>query len=173
MDTKFRRVVTGHDSNGKAVVIFDGEAPKIRRPTPEIVSTLMWTTDQSPASNAGAKDSGDRDVGIAPPPHGSVFRVVEFKPEGSAAGEAKDLRYLGNSGAHQPEGARHPGMHKTDSIDYALILAGEIDMLLDDTEVHLKAGDIVIQRGTVHAWANRGTVPCVIAFVLIGAEPAP
>jgi len=84
------------------------------------------------------------------------------------------LDYLSKAGgAEQPEGARHPGMHKTNSIDYALIMEGEIDMLMDDTEVHLQAGDVVVQRGTVHAWANRGSAPCKIAFILIDAVPAP
>ena len=166
-----RRVVTGHDAGGKAVVLFDGAAPKVRNPSKVIESTLMWTTDATPASNAGDADAGDRDIGIGPSDGGSIFRVVEFRPDGD---DPSDLDYIGKSGgAHAPEGARHPGMHKTDSVDYAVVMSGEIDMLLDEEEVHLTAGDVVVQRGTVHAWANRGTEPCVIAFVLIDAVPAP
>ena len=164
-------VVTGHDRSGKAVVLFDSDAPKVKRPSKIIESTLLWTTDGTPVNNTGDADLGDRDIGIGPPLDGTVFRIVEFWPEGEGA---SDLDYIGKAGgAHAPEGARHPGMHKTDSIDYAVVMTGEIEMLLDDSEVHLKAGDVVVQRGTVHAWANRGTEPCRIAFILIGAEPAP
>ncbi|MDP6644164.1 MAG: cupin domain-containing protein [Rhodospirillales bacterium] len=168
-----RRVVTGHDESGKAVVIYDGDAPNVKRPTSEIESTLFWVTDKSPADNSGDEDTGNRDVGIAPGPGGAIFRVVEFGPEGGAASE-DELEYLSKvGGAERPEGARHPGMHKTNSIDYAIIMSGEIDMLLDGSEVHVKAGDVIVQRGTVHAWANRGSEPCKIAFILIDADPVP
>ena len=164
-----RRVVAGHDADGKAIILMDGDAPKIKNPTDDIESTLIWTTDASPASNAGTVDAGDRDIGIAPPPQGSVFRIIEFGPEGAEGNAAHG--YIGQAGAIQPEDARHPGMHKTHSVDYAIIMTGEIDMLLDESEVHLKAGDVVVQRGNNHAWANRGDKPCKIAFVLIGADP--
>jgi len=167
-----RRVVTGHDENGKAVVIYDGDAPNMNNPTRQIESTLFWVADSTPADNAGDEDTGNRNVGIAPGPGGSIFRVVEFGPEGDSEVSNDELAYLSKAGgAEQPEGARHPGMHKTNSIDYAVVMEGEIDMLLDDTEVHVKAGDVVVQRGTVHAWANRGTEPCKIAFILIDAVP--
>ena len=153
-----RRVVTGHDDNGKAVVIFDGDAPNVKSPTSGIESTLFWVNETTPADNSGSEDSGNMDVAIAPGPGGAIFRVVEFGPEGDGEVSQDELDYLSKAGgAEQPEGARHPGMHKTSSIDYAVIMEGEIDMLMDDTEVHLQAGDVVVQRGTVHAWANRGT----------------
>ena len=169
-----RRVVTGHDDNGKAVVIFDGDAPNVKNPTSGIESTLFWVNNATPADNSGSEDAGNADVPIAPGPGGAIFRVGEFGPEGDGAESEDELDYLSKAGgAEQPEGARHPGMHKTNSIDYALIMEGEIDMLMDDTEVHLQAGDVVVQRGTVHAWANRGSAPCKIAFILIDAVPAP
>ncbi len=165
-----RRVVAGHDEHGKAIVLFDGEATNTRRPTKEIESTLLWVTDSSPARNDGRSDAANRTIGIAPPKHGSIFRVVTFAPEGSEH-DAGAMSYLARSGAEQKEGARHPGMHLTHSVDYAIIMRGEIDMILDDTEVHLRAGDVVVQRGNNHAWSNKGSEPCTIAFVLIDADP--
>ena len=127
----------------------------------------------TPADNSGDADKGDVDVGIPPPTSGSNFRVVEFQPEGSmAASENTESEGLTNMGATTPDGARHPGMHRTESIDYPVIMSGEIDMLLDDSEVHLRAGDVVVQRGTYHAWANRGSEPCRVALILIDADPA-
>ena len=169
-----RRVVTGHDASGRAVVLIDGAAPnaKLRRAT-GLTSTLLWVTDRSPADNAGSADAAEREIGVAPPPRGSIFRVVDFPPAADfgAVDNAAMLREMGI--ALGQGGARHAGMHRTKSIDYAVVISGEIDMLLDDSEVHLKAGDVLVQRGTNHAWVNRGRENCRIAFVLIDAkEPA-
>jgi len=169
-----RRVVTGHDASGKAVVLIDGAAPnaKLRKAT-GLTSTLLWVADRSPADNSGSADAAEREIGVAPPPRGSIFRVVDFPPaaEFGAVDNAAMLREMGiGAGAG---GARHAGMHRTQSIDYAVVISGEITMLLDDSEVHLKAGDVLVQRGTSHAWVNRGRENCRIAFVLIDAkEPA-
>jgi len=168
-----RRVVTGHDASGKAVVLIDGAAPnaKLRKAT-GLTSTLLWVTDESPAELSGDTDKADREIGVAPPPRGSIFRVVDFPPaaEFGAVDSAAMLREMGIAAGHG--GARHPGMHRTKSIDYAVVISGEIEMLLDDSEVHLKAGDVLVQRGTNHAWMNRGREDCRIAFVLIDAEEA-
>jgi quercetin dioxygenase-like cupin family protein len=107
---------------------------------------------------------------LHPPTNGTIFRTVEFEPEDPEVIRKIDGKaaFAEMGAAHNVvEGARHPYMHRTDSVDYAVILSGEIDMLLDDSEVHLKAGDVVVQRGTNHAWANRGTESCIIAFVLV------
>jgi mannose-6-phosphate isomerase-like protein (cupin superfamily) len=174
MTMDIRRVVTGHDENGKAVVILDGAPPINNRAETGNAMALIWSTLGAPADNRGNEDGGAHVVPIAPTDGGSTIRIVEYPPE-STDGPARDERaHLESLGGHVPETpARHPGMHKTDSVDYALILAGEIDMLLDDDDVHLTAGDVVVQRGTYHAWANRGAVPCRIAFILIGADPLP
>ena len=169
-----RRVVTGHDASGRAVVLIDGAAPnaKLRRAT-GLTSTLLWVTDRSPADNFGSADAAAREIGVAPPPRGSIFRVVDFPPaaEFGAVDNAAMLREMGIASGQG--GARHAGMHRTRSIDYAVVISGEITMLLDDSEVHLKAGDVLVQRGTNHAWVNRGRENCHIAFVLIDAkEPA-
>jgi mannose-6-phosphate isomerase-like protein (cupin superfamily) len=164
-------VVTGHDASGRAVVLIDGNAPnaKLRKAT-GLTSTLLWATDGSPADNSGNKDGADRDIGVAPPPCGSIFRVVDFPPaaEAGAVDNATMLKEMGLSGGHADP--RHATMHRTRSVDYAVVISGEIDMLLDDSEVHLEAGDVLVQRGTNHAWENRGTESCRIAFVLIDAD---
>ena len=165
-----RRVVTGQ-RDGKAVVLFDGAAPNQKlRQASGLVSTLVWATDETPASIAGSEDRAERDSGVPPPPAGSIFRVVDFPPEQGARSREAILREMGvaDSGT-----ARHAGMHRTRSIDYAVVLEGEIDMLLDDSEVHLQAGDVLVQQATNHAWVNRGSETCRIAFVLIDAQEIP
>ena len=145
-----RRVVTGHDASGKAVAVFDGPAPNVKLRPSGLLSTLLWTTDETPATVSGAADRAAREIGIAPPDNGSIFRVVDFPP---ASGANPD-----------------PMMHRTRSIDYAVVLEGEIDMLLDGGEVRLRAGDMLVQRATVHGWINRGSTTCRVAFVLIDAR---
>jgi mannose-6-phosphate isomerase-like protein (cupin superfamily) len=161
-----RRVVTGH-RNGKGTVLHDGPAPNRKlRQASGLVSTLLWVTDESPADISGRADRAEREIGVAPPPLGSIFRVVEFPPERPAASRDAVLREMGLTGQSN---SKHAGMHKTRSVDYAVVMDGEIDMILDDGEVHLAAGDVLVQQGTDHAWVNRGARPCRIAFVLIDA----
>ncbi|HEY4407286.1 MAG TPA: cupin domain-containing protein [Xanthobacteraceae bacterium] len=170
-----RRVVTAVDDDGKAVVLFDGDNPhKVVRPNRNTVSRMLWMTDRVPAALSGA-DRAAASVGIAPPAGGSVFRIVEFPPITPEVERLAPDDMDGELAAHAPKRGlppRHPLMHRTRTVDYAIVMEGEIDMLLDDSEVHLKAGDVVIQQGTNHAWVNRGTQACRIAFVLIDAmEP--
>jgi len=161
-----RRVVTGH-RNGRGTVLFDGQAPnrKLRKAS-GLISTLLWVTDESPAGLSGLADRAEREIGVAPPPLGSIFRVVEFPPGRKEASRDAVLREMGLTAQGE---SNHPGMHKTRSVDYAVVMEGEIDMILDDAEVHLAAGDVLVQQGTDHAWVNRGARPCRIAFVLIDA----
>jgi len=146
MALNVRRVVTGHDANGRAKVMIDETAGNITSSRPGQAGTVIWTTQAFPVDNDGNTDTSDRKVGTTLA-NGCVFRVVEFGPGVS------------------------PRNHRTDSIDFAVVMSGEIDMQLDDTEVHLKAGDLLVQRGTIHNWVNRGSVPCVIAFALVDAKP--
>ncbi len=169
-----RRVVTTVDKDGKAVVLLDGANPhKVVRPSRSVTSRLVWVTDQTPADISGSADRAATDIGIAPPKQGSIFRIIDIPPNPPEI-EKLEKDYLHKQiGDHAPRKGlppRHPLMHRTRTIDYAIIMQGEIDMLLDASEVHLKAGDVLIQQGTNHAWVNRGTEPCRIAFILIDSH---
>ncbi len=145
MAINVRRVVTGHDENGKAVVRIDDRGAHAKSNRPNMTAQVIWTTDDLPVNFAeDGEDKGAREIGTTVQ-NGSVFRVIEFAPGVT------------------------PRNHRTDSIDYAVVVSGEIDMEMDDTLVHLRAGDVLVQRGTIHNWMNQGTEPCVIAFVLIGS----
>jgi mannose-6-phosphate isomerase-like protein (cupin superfamily) len=172
MATKIRRVVTGHDKSGKAIVLKDGAPPKVVSNVAGVTDTVVWVTDTTPAVLVNDKDNADRQIGVPPPLTGSIFRTVEFPPDKDvpAFDNAEMTRQMGIGEHGHGEKPRHPGMHRTQSIDYAIVLKGEIDMLLDDSEVRLREGDVVVQQGTNHAWANRGDKPCLVAFVLIGAN---
>jgi quercetin dioxygenase-like cupin family protein len=146
MTLQLRRVVTGHDAKGRALVKIDEISKNVVSARPGTSACVLWTTQGFPVDNTGEGDDALRKTGTTLE-GGTVFRVVEFGP--------------GNS----------PRNHRTDSIDYAVVLSGEIDMELDDTSVHLKAGDLLVQRGTIHNWVNRGSEPCRIAFILIDAKP--
>jgi hypothetical protein len=168
-----RRVATVVDRDGKAVVLFDGDNPhKMARPNRNSVSRLLWTTNASPAPLSGA-DRGAMNVGIAPPAGGSIFRIVDFPPIRPEIEKLDPGQMHAELAADAPKRGlppRHPLMHRTRTVDYAVVMAGEIDMLLDDSEIHLEAGDVLVQQGTNHAWINRGNAPCRIAFVLIDAQ---
>ena len=143
-----RRVVTGHDTKNVAKVLIDG--PATNHKGTEGRSTLMWITDKSPADmtvGETIEDTGARIVGTPPPPNGTRFCVIDFPP--------------GNA-AH---------MHRTETIDYVIVIEGEIEMDMDNSTVKLKQGDILVQRGTNHAWANRSGKRTRVAFVLVDAEP--
>jgi len=145
-----RRVVTGHDEAQVAQVLIDGPATNAKYPQPGQVSTLMWCTAGAPAEipiGEKPEDMGARIIGTAPPPSGTRFAVIDFPP--------------GNQ----------PHMHRTETIDYVIVMEGEIEMDMDDSSVKLKAGDIMIQRGTKHAWANRSGRRARVAFVLVDAKP--
>lgn len=145
-----RRIVTGHDANGVAKVLIDAPASNVRSSRPGSMSRLMWVTEETPADisiGEGIEDMGARMMGTPPPANGTRFTINDIPP------------------------GRPGRMHRTETVDYAIVLAGEIDMDMDDSTVKLKAGDVVIQRGTHHAWVNRGTETARIAFVLIDAKP--
>ena len=147
MALQIRRVVTGHNASGRAVVKIDEEVAKnLVSSRPGATACVVWTTESFPVDNTGEEDAGLRKTGTTLD-NGTVFRILELAPGVT------------------------PRNHRTDSIDYAVVMSGEVDMELDDATVHLKAGDVLVQRGTIHNWVNRGSEPCVIAFVLIAAKP--
>ncbi|NYE23390.1 cupin domain-containing protein [Pigmentiphaga litoralis] len=177
---KIRRVVTGHDANGKAIVMSDDVAPVVftAEKRPGYASTEIWRTLATPAPiTADMEDPTPGARRQLPTSRGSVIRINTLAPESEAVrslspDEAQNVfASLGNSTASTfAKNGRHPMMHRTETIDYAIVLSGEITMLLDDSEVVLKAGDVLVQCGTNHAWSNRGTVPCQIAFILLDGE---
>jgi quercetin dioxygenase-like cupin family protein len=142
-----RRIITGHDDHGKAIVKIDEICNHFREGRPGAMVCNVWTTDTAPADNSGQEDKGKREGKFTMIENGSVFRIIEFKP-----------------GVQQR-------VHRTDTIDYIVVMSGEIDMELEaGEEVHLKAGEVMVQRGTVHNWINRGTESCVLAVILIHAN---
>jgi quercetin dioxygenase-like cupin family protein len=145
-----RRVVTGHDVAQTAKAIMDGPATNAKFPSAGTVSTMIWCTDTTPADisvGEAIEDLGARILGTAPPAQGTRFAVIDFPP--------------GN----------HAHMHRTETIDYVIVLSGQIEMDMDDSTVTLKAGDVMVQRGTNHSWANRSNERARLAFVLIDAKP--
>src|SRR6201987_4849156 len=146
MAQQIRRVVTGHDASGHAGVKIDEIAKTLVSSRPGATASVVWTTQGFPVDNTGEEDAGLRKTGTTLD-NGTVFRILELVP------------------------GVPPRNHRTDSIDYAVVMSGEVDMELDDAKVHLKAGDVLVQRGTIHNWVNRGSEPCLIAFVLIAAKP--
>lgn len=174
MGRKIRRVVTGHDANGVVKVIMDSDATCIleRESRPGVTLTNLWQNEKTPAQMERHDDPVDGPLILHPPKNGAIFRIVQFDPEDPEVLKTLDgATAFAQMGAEAAvvQGARHPFMHRTDSLDYAVILTGEIYMLMDEDEILLKAGDTVVQQGTNHAWSNRGTEPCLIAFILIDA----
>ena len=145
MTLNIRRVVTGHDAKGHAKVLIDEQVQNVFAPRPGAAYSVIWSSEGFPANNDGDADPSGKKIGTTIS-DGTVFRIVSFGP-----GVA-------------------PRNHRTDSIDYAVVMSGEIDMELDVGKVHLKAGDVLVQRGTIHNWVNTGSEPCVIAFTLVSAK---
>lgn len=175
-----RRVVTGHDENGLSFVSEDRFAPSVHT-NPKRVGyclTQLWMTDESPARVDNGSDPTSRPLKLEPPQNGTVVRIIEFGPEGEW------LKNINTSDTQIAWGAlgtqtastntrgqaKHPFMHRTESVDYALVLDGEITLVLDKEDVLLKAGDFLVERGTNHAWANRSGKPCRMLFVLIDGK---
>src|SRR5579872_1815916 len=156
-----RRVVTGHDPTGRSIFILDGATPHVfSRSKGSAIVHELWETACTPADNRGSTDAIARGHRLAPPKNGSVFRVIEYPPDTErlaaiAAEHALPDDGSGRAAASDRNHPRHPGFHRTDTIDYAIVLAGEIYAMMDKGEVLLKAGDVLIQRGTNHAWSNR------------------
>ena len=174
-----RRVVTANDEQGRSYLCEDGESPAVRlvpeRPGYRI--TNLWRTDSSPAE-IHAPDTIRLHQGVAPPPYGTVLRILDIPAEPSDPQELQKAlnatfsRMYGD--AHRDvQPGEHPGMHRTDSVDYALMLEGELTAIMDKEETVLRAGDVLIQRGTNHAWANRSGKPARIAFVLVAGSDQP
>jgi len=149
-----RRVVTGHTPSGASVVLSDGPVPVSRElPDDGVFFHEIWNTEGAPAVvRAVEPEPTERDLAVPPPPNGTKIRINEFLPG-----------HLDERGLQSP-------VHRTASVDYGIVLSGEITLVLDDSEVTLRAGDVVVQRGTDHAWANRGSETAMVAFILVDGE---
>ena len=168
-----RRIVTVDGDDGRSKAIADGPSPDVRTDParPGFAEARIWVTDRTPARIKGVRETLHLPHALEPPRGGSVCRVVTFPPDASWKNRvgAKEVReYFHAAGspgasAYSPR-APHPYMQKTSTLDFCLVLEGEITLVLDQQEVHLAAGDTVVQRGTSHAWSNRSGRPCVIAI---------
>lgn len=177
-----RRIVTGHDAKGNAVIQEDGPPPRIVRIGGEIGPLFheVWNTRETPASiDRASGEPAEPGIKLAPPKNGTRIRVLDIPPEDErlAAMSVEEVRAhfdevgAGSASSHSDDGrSRHHLMHRTETIDYGIVLDGEITLILDVGETVVRAGDIVIQRGTNHGWANRSGKPCRIAFVLIDGK---
>ena len=167
-----RRIVTGDGADGRSRTIEDAPAASIRTVAerPGYRSVNVWRTTQTPAS-INDLDSTSRHEGILPPKNGTILRIIDFPPEPKDPAELKRRLHATFGGiyadAAHDKNAQHPGMHATDTVDYAIVLEGEIWSVMDEGETLLRAGDVLIQRGTNHAWANRSDRTARIAFVLM------
>jgi len=176
---RVRRVLTGHDAEGKSIFIADGEAANVKEMAsmPGLALTDLWETKGAPASNAGAADAAERPVRLEPPKNGTILRIVEFPPDsqwrGTAAARADGHEAFKSIGAGhaRDRASSDPMMHRTSTVDYAIVLKGEIHAVMDKGEKLLRAGDILVQRGTNHSWSVRGNEPCIVAFALVSAKP--
>ncbi len=172
---RVRRVLTGHDTDGKSTIIADGQAPNVKEmgASSGLAITELWETNDTPASNEGQKDAGNRAVRLEPPRNGTVFRIVEFPPDSQWQSRADARKWAEAIDAdHVPDrSSSDPMMHKTSTVDYIIVLKGEIHAIVDKGETLLRAGDVFVQRGTNHSWSVRGSEPCIIGVVLVDAKP--
>jgi hypothetical protein len=171
-----RRIVTGDDAKGNSRIVEDAPASAVRNvpARPGYRAVNVWRTEQTPAK-INAADTTLNHQGILPPRNGTILRIIDFPPEPRDEGELRrqlDSTFGGiyKDAAHDRRPGKHPGMHRTETVDYAILLEGEIWAVMDEGETLMRAGDVLIQRGTNHAWANRSESTARIAFVLIDGE---
>lgn len=176
-----RRVVTGHNSSGQAIIQEDGAVPRVQRIGGETGPMFyeVWNTRAMPVPIDAASGEPDEDgIILAPPKNGTRIRVLDIPPDDPSLAQItpeearKHFEEIGagDAASHQGEGSRHAHMHRTETIDYGIVLEGEIVLIMDEGEVTVRAGDVVVQRGTNHGWANRTDENCRIAFILIDGE---
>ena len=171
-----RRVVTADDAQGRSFIAEDGPSPAVRlvAERPGYRVTNLWRTT-GPQAGVDAPDSISENKGVSPPKGGTVLRIIDFPPEPSDPQELERMLQatfgsMYRDAQHTPRPGEHPGMHRTDTVDYAIMLEGELVAIMDQQETTLRCGDVLIQRGTNHAWANRSGRPARIAFVLVDAR---
>jgi mannose-6-phosphate isomerase-like protein (cupin superfamily) len=169
-----RRVITGHDAAGKSVILFDDHVGQGDRPAVDV-----WGNHETPANIRSSDDIAAPGFAFNPPPGGAVFRYAEIAPDSAVAHlDGDTLRQslrdtLTSMGGPDTvvDQTRHWGMHRTRSVDYIVLLSGKVTLIMDEGEVDLEPRDVVVQRGTNHAWANRGSEPATLMAVMVGADP--
>ena len=170
-----RRVLTGHDREGKSIILSDGHATSIKEMAsmPGLALIDLWETGAAPASNEGSADAAARPVRLEPPKNGTILRVVEFPPDAAWRDSAKAREAFESIGAgHAADrSSSDPMMHRTETVDYAIVLRGPIHAVMEKGEALLNTGDILVQRGTNHSWSVRGSESAIVAFVLVSAAP--
>lgn len=177
MPRDIRRVITGHDNEGASCVILDqtmnGELDHVMSPPgqPNVRLSDIWACAAIPASNEGNDDALTNGVILEPPAGGVVFRTLEIPPDSERNWDTMREYFEEMGASERLDGGKHPGMHKTNTVDFLIIISGEVWLILDEGEVLLRKGDTCVQRGTLHAWSNRSTEPCVLAGILVDATP--
>jgi mannose-6-phosphate isomerase-like protein (cupin superfamily) len=173
--TRIRRVVTATGQDGKSYFLADGPAPNSKEMTgmTGLYLTDLWESAGPKARNDGTRDAADRPVRLEPSDGGTIFRIVEFPPDKNWRGKGDSSKAFASVQAgHAPvSGHDDPMMHITDTVDYLIVLKGEIYAVMDKGETLLRQGDVMIQRGTNHSWHNRSDAPCLVAAILVSAEP--
>jgi hypothetical protein len=170
-----RRIVTGHNAEGRSIFSHDGNTPNVFiNSHGALIAQVPWATDCAPASCSEDKEpaAADRLFSISPSSCGTILRIVDFPPDQSydSSEASKAVAEIGANDANGNQASRHFFFHKTQTLDYAIVLEGEIWALMDIGETLMKAGDVLIQRATNHSWANRSDQNCRVAFVLIDAK---
>ena len=181
MSTPFRRIVTGHDAAGKAIIQEDRAVPRVQQVGGEHGPRFfeVWSTRENPARiDRASGEPGEEDIILAPPKNGTRIRVLDIPPD-DASFETLSPEQIkahfaevgaADASSNVGAGSRHAFMHRTETIDYGIMLEGELTLVMDEGETVIRPGDIVIQRGTNHGWANRSGKSCRIAFVLIDGK---
>lgn len=181
LEAPFRRIVTGHNTEGKAIIQEDGPPPRVQRIGGEIGPMFyeVWNTRATPAPiDASSGEPPEEGIVLAPPKNGTRIRVLDIPPEDDKIGQLTPeearahFEEIGaaDASSHSGSGSKHAFMHRTETIDYGIVLEGELVLIVDEGETTVRAGDIVIQRGTNHGWANRSGKNCRIAFILIDGQ---
>jgi mannose-6-phosphate isomerase-like protein (cupin superfamily) len=173
MPKSIRRVVTGHNAAKKSIIAKDAMATSIFeiKTMPGMRSTDLWETTTTPADLSSDADPVDRPMHLEPEPTGTIFRIAELPPDATWMGIDRSELFSSVGASHAADTtSTNPTMHKTNSVDYAIVLSGEIWAVMDEGETRLQAGDVLVQRATNHAWSNRSSEPAMIAFILIGAK---
>ncbi|MFP4004719.1 MAG: cupin domain-containing protein [Alphaproteobacteria bacterium] len=175
MLNSLRRVITGHDARGRSIIEHDGPPANVIEANGAGLAEI-WTADRVPAPTANPEDPAAGEVRLEPPEGGVKVRwfSVAPEPDGMSAEEREEAAAFGFAAVHashaRVDTSRHPMMHKTETLDYIILLKGEVTLLVDEGEVDLKPGDVVVQRATNHAWVNKGSEPALLIAVLIDGE---